>query len=242
MRKNTCSLLIGLLLFAPFIMVGCKSDNKQNDIVFTYDFHLDSEDWVAGFADLPANHDPEFYQLASSHQQLPSGLPGYGLYIQGDNHSDDLFMFFKKRVEGLKPNTVYQLSILIDLATNVPAGLTGIGGSPGESVYVKAGATMAEPLVMTDNQGWLRMNIDKGNQSQGGKDMVVLGNIAHPALEADSGGEYKIKTLDETGQYFEAVTDGNGTLWFIVGTDSGFEGLTTLYYSQISFSLTHIVS
>ena len=242
MRKNTNSLFIGLFLFTSFIMIGCKSDSDQNATVVTYNFHLDSEGWVARFADLPADHDPAFYQLASSHQPLPSGLPGYGLYIQGDNHSDDLFMFFKKHVEGLQPNTVYQLSILIDLATNVPAGFSGIGGSPGESVYVKAGATMAEPLVMTDNQGWLRMNIDKGNQSQGGKDMVVLGNIAHPALEADSGGEYKIKTLDETGQYFEAVTDGNGTLWFIVGTDSGFEGLTTLYYSQISFSLTHIVS
>ena len=37
------------------------------------------------------------------------------------------------------------------------------------------------------------MNIDKGNQSNGGESMVVLGNVAHPEI---AGREYRIKTLD----------------------------------------------
>ena len=30
-----------------------------------------------------------------------------------------------------------------------------------------------------DRNRYLRMNIDKGNQANGGEDMVVLGNVAH---------------------------------------------------------------
>jgi hypothetical protein len=33
------------------------------------------------------------------------------------------------------------------------------------------------------------------------------------------------------------TVDENGVLWFIVGTDSGFAGLTTLYYDTITVVL-----
>ena len=35
-----------------------------------------------------------------------------------------------------------------------------------------------------------------------------------------------------------AIIGGYGTIWFIVGTASGFEGLTTLDYDAISVVLT----
>ena len=224
--------------------IGCNSDDgdRYNERILTYTFETGTEGWVAGFSDLPADADPEFYELASSHQQLPSGLPGYGIYIQGNNHSDDLFMFLKTQVGGLQANSMYRVDFSIDLATNVPEGLGGVGGAPGEDVYVKAGAVADEPLTVTDNIGWLRLNIDHGSQSQGGADMIVIGNIAHPQLSPDSSDEYKIKSLDNAGQVFTAVTDSNGSLWCIVGTDSGFESLTALYYSQIVITFTEIDS
>ena len=33
-------------------------------------------------------------------------------------------------------------------------------------------------------------------------------------------------------------TDGEGRVWLIVGTDSGFEGLSAFYYSRISYTLS----
>jgi hypothetical protein len=223
------------------MLAGCGNGNGDPVLEFTYDFKNDVEGWIAGFADLPADYDEELYELDSSHEALPSGLEGSGICIQGHNRSDDLFMFLKKEVGGLKPETAYDATFIIDLATNMPEGAVGIGGSPGESVYVKAGATAIEPLVEEDVSGYLRMNIDKGNQAQEGDDMISLGNIAHPELEI-AGEEYKIKILDNEERPFEAVTDINGGLWFIVGTDSGFEGLTALYYSRISVSLAETVS
>ena len=239
--KKTFTVIVFLICGAA--IVGCSDDgNWDNDLRLTYTFETGTEGWVAGFSDLPADADSEFYELESSHQQLPSGLPGYGIYIQGHNHSDDLFMFLKTQVGGLQANSMYRMDFSIDLATSVPEGLGGIGGAPGEDVYVKAGAVADEPLTVTDNIGWLRLNIDHGSQSQGGEDMIVIGNIAHPQLSPDSSDEYKIKSLNNAGQVFTAVTNSNGSLWCIVGTDSGFEGLTTLYYSQIVITFTEIGS
>jgi len=237
MNKLRQHFLIGLCLFA-LMFVGCSSVDYASEFEFTYNFANDAEGWIAGFADLPADYDEELYQLDSGYRGLPFGLEGSGIYMKGHNRSDDLFMFLKREVDALKPETTYQVAFVIDLATNIPEGLAGIGGSPGESVFVKAGATAVEPLVEEDASGYLRMNIDKGNQAQEGKHVINLGDVAHPELRESAGEEYKIKSLDNEEHLFEAATDNEGNLWFIVGTDSGFEGPTALYYSKISVILT----
>ena len=202
---------------------------------FTFSFENDNQGWLTGFADLPANFDQDTFELDSGHRPLPEGLGGTGMYNQGHNRSDDLFMFVKRQVEGLLPEALYAVTVSLDLVTNVPAGLVGIGGSPGENVYVKAGASTVEPIVEEDDSGYLRMNIDKGNQATEGEAMINLGNVAHPEVTGD---EYKIKTLHNEGSPFEVVTDNQGRVWLIVGTDSGFEGLSTFYYARITYIFT----
>ena len=102
---------------------------------------------------------------------------------------------------------------------------------------MKAGASTVEPVAEEGDNRHLRMNIDKGNQARGGQSMVVVGNVAHPDVQRS---EYRIKTLDNAGLPLAVDTDGEGRLWLIVGTDSGFEGLTTLYYSRIGYTLTAV--
>ena len=175
----------GALLAACLASASCTSTREADEqeaveAEFSFSFEGDAEGWTAGFADLPVDFDPSIYELDSGHRPLPNGLEGYGLYIQGHNRSDDLFMFFKRQVAGLKPDAEYTAVLSLDLATNVPAGLFGIGGSPGESVYVKAGASTVEPVTPEDDSGYFRMNIDKGNQSNGGESMVVVGQRRPP--------------------------------------------------------------
>jgi hypothetical protein len=68
--------------------------------------------------------------------------------------------------------------------------------------------------------------------------MINLGNVAHPDV-ADT--EYRIKTLNNEERPFEVTADEGGRLWLIVGTDSGFEWLTTLYYTRIDYRLDPVV-
>ena len=224
--------LVAVVLLEPSTVMAQDASTAK----FTYLFHSDAEGWTAGFADLPVDHDQQFFELDSVHRQLPDGLhQSRGMFMQGHNRSADLFMYLKRRVDGLQPNTTYDVSVSLDLATNVQAGLFGIGSAPGEGVSVKAGASTVEPTAAEGDNQHLRMNIDKGNQSQGGEDMVVIGNVAHSEV---TGSEHRLKTLDNAGQPLSVETDGNGRVWLIVGTDSGFEGLTAIYYARIAYTLT----
>jgi hypothetical protein len=227
-------LCLCLLLLA---MVSCSgSSTAENQ--FEFAFEEDQADWETGFADLPADSDPAFYELDSGWSELPSGLEGSAIYLSGHNHSDDLFMFLKTQIDGLKPGTTYLVLFSIDLASNTPEGLMGIGGSPGESVYVKAGAVDFEPEVIEASDGYLRMNIDKGNQTSEGKDMINLGTLANPNIDLDTytGEEYALMTLDNQDRLFTVTTDNDGKVWVIAGTDSGFEGPTTVYYDVIDIT------
>ena len=223
------AVLLATLTGAPGVLA--QSEDKAE---FSFTFEDDAEGWTVGFADLPVDYEQSIFELDHGHRPLPDGLEGSGIYIQGHNRSDDLFMFLTRQVGGLREDATYMVAVSVDLATNVPANSFGIGGSPGTSVYVKAGASTVEPETVHDRNRYLRMNIDKANQSQGGESMVALGNVAHPDVV---GGEYRIKTLDNPDRPLTVETDGEGRVWLIVGTDSGFEGLTALYYDRISYTL-----
>ena len=237
MRYTICRFWF-VLAITLLTLWGCGDDGRMEfdaaDAEFSYTFDIDAEGWTVAFADLPVDYDPSIYELESDYRPLPDGLPGSGIYVQGHNRSDDLFMFLKRQVGGLIPEAAYAVSVSIDLASNVPTGSIGIGGSPGASVFVKGGASVIEPDTFEDSNGYLRMTIDKGNQSRGGEAMAVLGNVAHPDVAQR---EYRIKTLDSVGLALRVEADDAGRVWLVVGTDSGFEGLTRLYYARISYTL-----
>ncbi len=78
--------------------------------------------------------------MVADRRPLPAPLqPSPALFLGGDNRSDDLFMFYKAHVGGLLPGASYFVRFEVEVATNVPMGCVGIGGAPGESVWVKAG-------------------------------------------------------------------------------------------------------
>ena len=210
---------------------------SADPVEFDFSFEADTDGWVVGFADLPEDYDQSIYELDGGHRALPDGLDGVGIYVQGHNRSDDLFMYLKRRVDGLTPAASYTVSATVELATNAALASVGIGGSPGSSVFVKAGASTREPDAAPDSSGHLRMNIDKGNQSRGGSHMAVLGTVGHPDIVGE---EFRVKTLDSVDGTVVVKADDSGSVWLIVGTDSGFEGLTRLYYDRVSFTLTPI--
>jgi hypothetical protein len=209
-------------------------------LVLHSDFSRGSKSWLAGFSD---------YGLTTGDLRLLAELRGVpdelssareGLYLQSMNRSDDLFMFLKKNVstaDGLRPNQAYQVSFDIRFASNAPTGCSGAGGSPGESVYLKAGAVVNEPVALLGSAGDVGLNADKGQQSQSGRDATVLGNIANGQPCQGDAFPY-VRVRNKYTQSHEVRTDDRGSLWLLVGTDSGFEGLTGLYYESITVKLS----
>ncbi len=229
------TLLLGLLVIT---LTGCDPATPE-PLVFEFDFAADDQGWVAGFADLPADTTgwPSF-ALVWGYRPLPAALDPSrgGLYISGDNHSDDLYMFVKRQVAGLTGATTYQVHFEIDVATDAPTGCFGVGGSPGESVYIRAGATTVEPMAVVAGADYV-MNIDKGNQAAGGADVLLLGNLANGTTDCTDP-VYVIKSFDSAGMTFNFTTGSAGTAWLMVGTDSGFEAVTSLYYTLVRVTFT----
>jgi hypothetical protein len=235
-----------VVVMTALAAAGCGGSSDPSPRHFQFTFAEDLDGWTVGFADYPAGTSDaeqqaidEFYELDGGHARLPQPLDTAdgAVLLTGNNHSDDLFMFLKRRVSGLAPDTTYQLELRVVFATDVPRGCAGIGGSPGESVFVKGGASDIEPLrVVDDTSGhatWI-MNVDKDNQANGGTDAQVLGDFANSGDCESSDFSYELKELSNLElPALNVTTDASGDVWLLLGTDSGFEGTTTIYYTEI---------
>jgi hypothetical protein len=223
-----------IFILVVFLSAGCggDSDPLQDEVVYQFDLNNSDHNWQVGFADYPEGEE-EFYELASDWKQLPAPLNHLnGLNVSGNNHSDDLFMYVKRKLEGLKPNTRYSLSFYIQFATNADTGCVGAGGPPGEGVVIKAGATHYEPVADHESGGSIRMNIDHGDHDVGGSDAIVIGDFAN--TQTDCTDEiYELKSLDNSSRAFQVFTGEEGSLWALFATDSGFEGLTSIYFTYL---------
>lgn len=238
--------LLRAAIFLGAIFTVMQATVAAQVIELNYNFRGGDLGWTAGFADYPPHTDPDnrFYELSARLSYIPRKLirkPQLGFYIQGNNHSDDLFMFLKRRLaveEGIIAGRTYRIEYIITLASNAPSGCGGIGGAPGESVYLKAGASSIEPLAVLQSNNHLRMNVDKGNQSQSGTAASVAGNIANGIPCEQALPLFPFALIERSHQYTTNVTaNENGELWLLVGTDSGFEELTRLYYQSIRVKL-----
>lgn len=224
-------------------ILGCKkAENNQSssDTIITDNFNLGIDGWSGDFTDYPNSPIslPE-YQLVFTHTTLPLPLnTADGALMQsGINRSDDLFMFIKKKIGGLIPGKNYSVDIKVDFATNAGSNMVGVGGAPGEGVTIKAGAVSVEPIkILNTSENWYRMNIDKGNQSIGGNDMKVIGNFANGTDQ----NVYKIKQLN-TITALKVTANPQGEIWLVIGTDSGFEAKTAIYYNSIQTLIKQVL-
>jgi hypothetical protein len=234
------SLILALTLLPA---LPAFADHQQKNI--HYSFETGSDKWRGDFTDYPQGQE-QFYELSWGWENLPANQMTYpnqtlftkGIYLAGNNHSDDLFMYIKAPVSGLKPNTAYRVTLTVNLATNIPEGLSGIGGSPGESVTLKIGASTIEPEKVNHN-GFYVLNVDKGNQENGGKNAVVVGNLANPLVDQRHP-QFAIKQVNNLNNPIIVNADANGQVWVFLGTDSGFEGLSKYYIGDVNITLQEV--
>ena len=140
-------------------------------------------------------------------------------------------MGYCKKIDGLVGGQNYEFSIKFKIATNVSGGMFGVGGSPGESVYIKSGIAAVKPENSVDDIGYFRLNIDGGHQGESGKDMKVVGNMAKQDEMNPDGYDFNVYELTVS-----AAANENGEVYLIIGTDSGFESTTAYYIDDVELS------
>lgn len=214
---------------------GTDVDNRPRTASMLIDFNRDG---VTGWTGSSSDYTPETAptNVVFEQRTLSAPLTGKGYFIGGTNRSDDLFLFVKKQFPGLQANTAYSLNFSLKFATNTPSGCQGVGGAPGEAVWVYAGASPIEPKAVTVNNE-IRMNIDRGNQGQGGKDAQVIGNIANGLACGSTA--YVSKTV-KNDNVQKVTTDANGAVWIIMGIDSGFEAYSSVTLQSMQIDATPV--
>jgi hypothetical protein len=210
-------------------------------VQFTQDFKLDTGGWVGESSDYSTATAPTDVVFESrSISDLNKDYEGSKAYfISGTNRSSDLLLYVKKQITGLVANTDYTFSITsLNLLSKAASGCTGVGATPGESVYVIAAASATEPKPVTTN-GDVRLNIDHGNQGTAGAASFVLGNIAN-GLPCGST-SYASKLL-RNGTGVKVKTDGEGKVWVLMGIDSGLEATSSVYLQNVIFYFVPVVA
>lgn len=224
---------LGLLLPLFIIFFGCgfeeSSDPELLLLTKDFDFNQGMHDWTAGFADYPADSgESSAFELQHSYSEAPGSLLSKrSLMLSGKNINRDLFMYLKKKIDGLQPNKDYTITFNVELASDLNAAIPSAGGA----LYLKAGASNLEPKSVID-AGHYVMNIDKGNQVVAGEHMISLGDI----FAASNGTAYSLITRNNTmsNSRYVTRTNSNGELWLIIGTDASLEGTIKLYYTRVN--------
>jgi len=226
-----CSQAILVLILVIFSACSFEGGNEGPLLIFSrdYDFNESQHEWIHGFAEYPAGPDDStLYQLkyAYTDQVVDSKLTKKSVMLSGKNLNRDLFMFLKKKITGLKPNTDYTLTFTVELASEFEAAFLNAGGS----VYLKAGAVDSEPEREIRSGNYV-MNIDKGNQETAGTDMTSLGEIV-----TSGNNNYTLVTRNNAmaNSRYVARSNSAGELWLIIGTDSNLEATTTVFYTRIN--------
>ena len=206
------------------------SHGSPHGRTFVADFAFGQQGFEADFADYPPA-DGSGYGLISDYKSLPDPFESVSaLFLSGVNHSDDLFMFFRGQVGGFVPGASYDVLVTTEIVTDTPSGCFGIGGAPGESVWIKMGVTTIEPKPVLEGS-WLRMNVDIGRQSNGASHVVVLGNVANHR-DCEESSRWERKEFVDRLLPAPVSVPADGRVWLLLGVDSGFEGRTEVYFTR----------
>lgn len=186
------------------------------------------------FSDYPVGEET-FYELEFNNTFLPSPLDQNikSLKISGNNHSDDLFSAIFRKFENLQPNKSYSITFNIDIASNALIGGVGVGGDPNLALGV--GGINYLPNSNIDNLNYYRPNfISKIQSGQSNDVFKIIGKIGSSDTYPTP---YKMINRNNIDNPFTIKTNSNGEFWLMIATDSGFEGITTLYYKSINIKI-----
>ena len=221
------------LIALAVALAGCSDttappDGRQLD----FDFRSDASGWEADFTDFPEGRAADV-NFEAGVRPLPDPLEGQSLFHRGNNFSDDLFMYFKRRIEGLEPGTRYRAGFEVRFASDAGEDCD-VGKAP--NVVVKAGAAATEPVRLVDDRGNVRLSVDKGSQRNSGTNALVLGDIRNgqPGCGDDLPFAEETVTVEET---ITVSADDDGGLWLFFGTESAFEVPHELYFTELRVRL-----
>lgn len=232
--------LSSLFIISTGILFSCTKPGKDPSTVYTFDFNSGLQGWSIIFSDYPVGEENN-YELVFEHTELPVPLDNSikSIKVSGNNHSDDLLSMLYRKFGGLKPNTKYEVGFSVSFASNACKTCPGAGGSPdlclgaGTLPYLPKNNIQSDPI-----KPMYRPNFESLVQScSENNTFKVLGKIG---VGDGNNIPYKLISLNNYNKLIQVTTNSNGELWVLIGIDSGYEGITTLYYKSITVDVAEL--
>ena len=131
-RAHVTRIAFGLLILSP-AWVSASADDAPR---LSFDFRDGVQGWEADFSDYPGGAPGlRGYELEAELRELPEEVgPGTGFWMHGFNHSDDLFMFLKRRLgpeDGILPQPAVPSAVRPDVRVENAQRLRRRGRRPG---------------------------------------------------------------------------------------------------------------
>lgn len=223
-------MVYGCIILATISVWACNKEEIVSTVNVESNFETGLDGWSVDLAEYNTSMDSSTIEFKYNVSKLlaPADTTKKGLRVQSHNRSDDMFMSIKKKITGLDSTKIYEVFFSVDLGTSYHANSVGIGGSPASSVYLKVGASPKEPAKVVKD-GFYTFNLDKGNQMEGGKELITIGDVANGLTEPG----FRVVNRNNLNKPVGVKPNGKGEIWLCIGTDSGFEGLSVLYYDRV---------
>lgn len=222
--------------FATLLLSACddSATSPRQPITYDFDLNADTSGWQSGFSDYPVGREEDIGFIGEVRYRPDTLTNGRALYQFGINISDDLFMYFAKRIDGLEPGVTYRASFRVEFASNHGQDCAfGVGSS----VYIKAGVSPVEPQVDADS-GMMRINIDKGEQYNSGANALLLGDIRNDQPGCSDSSPFSTAVRESGQESLTVRSDAEGRLWILLATESAFESPHELYFTRLRVQLS----
>lgn len=214
-------------------LVGCSSEMENQsaefvDLLTVFDFENGDQEWEGGISDFPVGYeDSTEYLFDNSQVPVALSVEGNGLSVSADNPHGDLFYFFKKKVTDLEPNKKYKIDFEFLVYTQL---LTQSSKPSSDELYLKIGAVNYKPelkkTIWRNSMDYIALDVDKGDtNSESGNDIINVGSVKEFTSETP-----EIISGNTFDFIIEAEADNDGTIWLVVGIDSGIK-------SQLNFGM-----
>jgi hypothetical protein len=217
------------------LLSGCGGSTSEPSVGtdINYSFAQNTDGWDVGFSDYSTLTKPT--DVEQVHAVIPIPGASKSLYMGATNLSDDLLLYAYRKVTGLIPNATYTGSFTVTFASDAPAGCAGVGGSPGESVWLIGAVSGTKPENRQTGEDF-RLNISRGNQSTAGDSSDVIGTIGVSGIPCSGNNrQAAFKTLGPS-KWIPFTTDDTGSAWILIGLDSGFESYSRIWLQSVKFT------
>ncbi len=246
-----CSLpAAGLWCGLVLSLCGCGVDDDVSldsalpyDYITRFDFNEGKQGWSAGFANYPLGISEREAFFGFAHAPLPFRPGMNALRLSAHPFWGNTFMFVKREIRGLEPNTNYFVYFETALAYGFADSLLADNKKKG-SLFIKASALTQEPVVSSSTNllnpslndrgsqaDSVRLGIDLGAFSQEGRDAMLVGRIS---VGSDDQKENTPLFGNTLGRPFGVTSGRDGSVWIVFGAETDVQEKHILYISGLT--------